>query len=171
MLSLVQLTEILRRPFTRHIDRRSLGRQEWERWALGTDLMIRAADHAPFAEPIFHLHYRDLVADPLAAVGRLYAHFGLTLSPAAAARIDQMVETDANGSYGNGYRAEPYQLDPNALRDRFAAYLQRFDVEPEPAVTSLASIPSPGDRASPGVRAVPVAKSPSREGESLEPAE
>jgi hypothetical protein len=173
VLSVAQLTEILRRPFTRYIDRHSLGRQECERWAFGTELMIRGADQEPFAEPIFHLHYRDLVANPLAAVGKLYGHFGLTLSSAAAARIDRMVETDANGSYGvNGYRAEPYQLDANTLRRRFAAYLERFGVEPEAGYGLPVSTSSLGDRPSGGARPSAVTQQLAHEtGEGLEPAE
>src|SRR5580700_5278193 len=173
VLSVAQLTEILRRPFTRYIDRHSLGRQECERWAFGTELMIRGAYQEPFAEPIFHLHYRDLVANPLAAVGKLYAHFGLALSSAAAARIDRMVETDANGSYGaNGYRAEPYQLDANTLRRRFAPYLERFGVEPEAAYGLPVSTSSLGNRPSGGARPSAVTQPLAHEtGEGLEPAE
>ena len=76
LLSAARLTEVLRRPFTRHIDRAALGRQECERWSVGAELMIDAADREPFAEPIFHIRHRDLVGDPLGTIKNLYRHFG-----------------------------------------------------------------------------------------------
>src|SRR3954469_25618901 len=68
LLSSMRLTEVLRRPFTRHVDRAALGRQECERWGAGTELIIDAADREPFAEPICHVHHRDLIGDPLGTI-------------------------------------------------------------------------------------------------------
>lgn len=132
LISVAKLTELLRRPFTRSVNRAALGQQEYKRWSAGTELMIRAADKEPFAEPIFHIHYRDLVSQPLEAVKGLYGHFGLTLNPDTAARIDRMVEVSPNGGYGaNRYDFETYQIDAVAARERFAPYMARFRVAPE----------------------------------------
>jgi hypothetical protein len=129
LLSVARLTEVLRRPFTRHIDRAALGRQELERWCSAAELMIRAADDEPFAEPICHIHYRDLVGDPVGTVARLYRHFGMTFAPAAAQRIGQAVAASPNGGYGaNRYHFDTYQIDRGAARERFAAYMTRFDI-------------------------------------------
>ena len=156
LASVARLTEILRRPFTRHIDRAVLGRQELERWSVGVRSMIRAADDEPFAEPICHIHYRDLTADPLATVTRLYRHFGMALDPAAAASIAQTVEAKPNGGYGaNQPRFASYGLDPDAMRARFAAYLSRFgiaeeNVQPKPVIADAASSGGMWDTLSPG---------------------
>jgi len=132
LISVAILTEMLRRPFTRHIDRSALVHQEYERWSTGTELMIHAADEEPFADPIYHVHYRDLVRKPVDTVNGLYRHFGLTLDPAAAARIARMVNANPNGGYGaNRYDFDTYQFDPDAARERFAAYVARFRVPPE----------------------------------------
>ena len=110
LLSAARLTEVLRRPFTRHIDRAALGRQECERWSVGAELMIDAADREPFAEPIFHIRHRDLVGDPLGTIKNLYRHFGLTLDAAAAARIERLVASSPNGGYGtNHYRFDTFE--------------------------------------------------------------
>ena len=131
--SLIRLTEVLRRPFSKHIDREALGRQESERWRTGVELMIDAAQEQPFAEPIFHVHHRSLIEDPLGTVENLYQHFSLTLDPVAAARISQMVAESPNGGYGsNRYSPEDYQIDLTVERERYAAYTEYFGMEVPP---------------------------------------
>jgi Sulfotransferase family len=133
LLSVARLTEVLRRPFTRHIDCAALGQQECERWSAGAELMIDAADHEPFADPIFHLHYRDLISDPLDAIERLYRHFGLTLDAAVATRIKRLTASNPNGGYGvNHYRFDTFEINPVVAHERFAHYITRFDIDHEP---------------------------------------
>jgi hypothetical protein len=130
--SVARLTEVLRRPFTRHIDRAALGRQEIERWSQGAALMIRAADEQPFAEPICHINYQDLASDPAGTVEKIYNHFSLTLKPAAASQIEQIVRINPNGGYGiNRYRFDTYHIDPDTTRECFAAYIKRFQISAE----------------------------------------
>ena len=52
LLSLCKLTEVLRRPFSRAVDRIAIGRQESARWLAGTERMIRAFRAPDSAEPI-----------------------------------------------------------------------------------------------------------------------
>lgn len=144
LVSAARLTEVLRRPFTRHIDRAALGEQEFERWSAGAELMVRAADQEGFAEPIFHIRYRDLVSDPLGAVGALYRHFGLILDPGAASRIGRLVAANPNGGYGaNRYRFDAYHIDPGATRERFAPYMARFHIDHEAEGASREPVPRP----------------------------
>jgi hypothetical protein len=132
--SLIRLTEVLRRPFSKHVDREALGRQESERWRTGVERMIGAAQEQPFAEPIFHVHHRSLIDEPLGTVENLYRHFGLTLDPVAAARISQMVAASPNGGYGsNRYSPEDYHINLTVERERYSAYTEYFGVE-DPSV-------------------------------------
>jgi sulfotransferase family protein len=133
MSSVARLTEVLRRPFTRRVDRAALGRQECERWSLGTELMIRAADEEPFAEAIFHIHYSELVSNPLGALKRLYHHFGLPLESDAAANIYRTVEAKPDGGHrANRYSFADYGIDADEIREQFAHYMARFGTRPEP---------------------------------------
>ena len=75
LLSVARLTETLRRPFTRGIDKVEIGRQDSDRWLTATELMIAASQQQHFAEPIFHVHYLDLIQDPVRTVAALYRHF------------------------------------------------------------------------------------------------
>jgi hypothetical protein len=133
LLSVTRLTEVLRRPFTLHIDRARLGRDVSERWLAGTDLMIEAVDQQAFADPIFHIDYGDLVTDPLGAVERLYSHFGLNLDRRAAGLIRHFADARPNGGYSgaNRYNFETYDIDPAIERERYARYMARFDIAHE----------------------------------------
>ena len=130
--SVTRLTEVLRRPFTRHIDKLEIGRQDSDRWLSATELMTEAADEELFEEPILHIHYLNLVSDPLETVATLYRHFGRALDPHTATRISRLVEAKPNGGYGTRRsHLEEYGLDPVAERDRYARYVERFGIRPE----------------------------------------
>jgi hypothetical protein len=143
LLSVARLTETLRRPFTRSINKAEIGRQDSDRWLAATELMITAAQEKRFAEPIFHVHYLDLVKDPVATVAALYRHFGETLASDAAVRIGRLVEAKPNGGYrAHGSRLEEYGLDAALERERYARYVAHFGIRAEPRRKSAQSAKS-----------------------------
>jgi hypothetical protein len=130
--SVARLTEVLRRPFTRRVDKLEIGRQDSDRWLAATELMIQAADKEQFEQPILHIHYMNLVSEPLETVATLYRHFGRVLDPCAAERIRQLVKAKPNGGYGiRRSNLEEYALDPVAERERYARYVERFAIRTE----------------------------------------
>jgi hypothetical protein len=132
LLSVAKLTEVLRGPFTRHIDRCEIGAQESNRWLDGAQQMIAAGDDAGLPEPIHHVHYKALVADPLGTVSGLYRRFGLPLEPAAAASIARYARERPNGGYGPRlYRFEDHGLDSGLEREKFRGYMRHFGIEAE----------------------------------------
>jgi hypothetical protein len=132
LLSVARLTETLRAPFTRSIDKTEIGRQDSDRWLAATELMIAAAQQQRFAQPIFHVHYLDLVRDPVATVAALYERFGDELDSGTATRIGRLVEAKPNGGYGaHGSRLEEYGLDAALERERYARYMAHFGIQPE----------------------------------------
>ena len=139
--SVARLTEVLRRPFTRRVDKLEIGRQESDRWLAATELMIEAADEERFEEPILHIHYLNLVGDPLGTVATLYRHFGRPLDPRTAARISRLVEAKPNGGYGTRRsHLEEYGLDPVVEHKRYARYIERFAIRPERRTGSARSV-------------------------------
>jgi hypothetical protein len=141
LLSVARLTAVLRRPFTRHIDKIEIGRQDSDRWLSATELMIEMAEQRPFAEPIFHIQYADLARDPLGTVAAIYRHFGIAMTPAAADGIRRLVASKPNGGYGaRRYRFAEHGLDPARERERYRRYMAHFAIRPEvesgPAATS-----------------------------------
>ncbi len=132
LLSVARLTETLRRPFTRSIDKTEIGRQDSDRWLAATELMIAAAQAQRFAEPAFHVYHSELVKNPVGTVAALYRHFGEELQSGAAARIGRLVEAKPDGGYrAHGSRLEEYGLDAALERERYARYMAHFGIEPE----------------------------------------
>ncbi len=127
--SVTRLTEVLRRPFTRRIDRLEIGRQESARWLEGVGHMVRAAEADP---SVIHVRYSDLVADPLSAVEGLYARLDLRLPGPAADAIRTTTQAEPKGGYGvNRYSPQDYGLDLAQEAEKFAFYTEYFSVEAE----------------------------------------
>ena len=132
LLSVAKLTEVLRRPFARFVDRAEVGRQESARWLDGTRRMMAASNDVGSNAAICHVHYLDIVSDPVGTVDSVYRHFGLELPEAAAQAMQRLVETQPNGGYGpRDYRFGDHGLDPEAERAKFRPYLVHFGITPE----------------------------------------
>jgi hypothetical protein len=151
--SVARLTEILREPFTRRVDRLQIGRQVSNRWALGARLLIEMSTNLK-ASParIFHIRYRNLVRDPFATASALYTHFGLTLNSRAQARFRRFIAQRPRGGYGhNAYCFEDYGLDTLVEQRRYRDYMSFFHINSE-CVADLAPRRSGVQGARKGVR-------------------
>jgi hypothetical protein len=122
--SCLKLTERLRRPFTNHLDPKEVGRQVSERLIEAAGHMMDAASRLPH---ILHLHYREVVAQPMAAIRKLYHHCGLELGEIAEQRITAFLERPRHRSVPRNDFAR-YGLDAASLRERFADYVRTFAV-------------------------------------------
>lgn len=130
--SVAKLTEVLRRPFTRRVNRLEIGRQESARWLDGSRRMIAAARDPLFAEPICHVHYLDLVTNPVRTVDAVYRHFGLEFDDDTAARVARIVAENPNGGYGpHSYQFETHGLRAQEEGEKFARYMRYFEITPE----------------------------------------
>ena len=82
---------------------------------------------------IVDLPYEELVADPVAAVRRVYRAVGDELSePAAAAMADHVAHAPKDRFGRHDYSLDDLGLDPAVLAERFAAYIDRYDIPPDP---------------------------------------
>lgn len=127
--SVAKLTELLRAPFTRKLDRFQIGQQVSERWVEGAGLI--AAD-IETRERIFHVHYRSLIANPLGTVAELYGHFNLPFGASASAPIEEFIRKTPRGGYGvNRYDFEDSGLDAVRLQEQFRPYMAAFGIESE----------------------------------------
>lgn len=136
LLSVAKLTEVLRRAFSRRVDRREIGRVESQRWLEGADRMMQAdaASRHENRPAICHIHYLDLIADPLATVGTVYRHFGMELPEVAANAVLRFVAARPTGGYPpHRYRFEDHGLDAACEREKFRPYMDYFGLAPETA--------------------------------------
>ena len=76
--------------------------------------------------------YTDLVRDPVGTLAGIYAAVGDSLSGAGASAMRAHLATNRQGKHGaHRYTPEELGLSTAAIRSRFAAYCDRFDVAPE----------------------------------------
>lgn len=113
------------------VDRREIARSQTELWAAGMEhgMEVRGeVDPSRFLD----LHFRDVLADPLAAVRRIYAHFDVPLTEEADCRFRAWKQENPRGKYGeHRYAAEDFGTTEEAINDRFAAYISHFCVPRE----------------------------------------
>lgn len=132
LLSVARLTEVLRQPFSRSVDPIEIGRQESTRWREGAARMTAESGADRWREPVCHVHYLDLVADPAATVQAVYRHFGLALPEAAAAAIRRADRAVPRGGYAvHEYRFEDHGLDAAEEAEKFRTYMTHFGITPE----------------------------------------
>jgi len=134
--SVAHLTGVLRQPFVRDVDPTEIGTQVAERWIDGAERLV-AFDRRPdvAASRKIHLHYHELVADPMAAVARIYAQFGLFESDAGMAAMRAFLVAKPRGGYGGHrrYALGRFGVNPASLGPRFADYLAYFGIAPQSA--------------------------------------
>lgn len=123
LASVAKLTEVLRRPFSRHVDREEIGSQVSLSWIDGAERMIAARDGA------LHLHYKDVVAAPMDAVAKFYEYCGLSLSPDAETRMRAWLERAPKGNARRrDYSFTLFGMDEADLRRQFSHYMNVFGV-------------------------------------------
>jgi len=147
LLSVARLTEVLRRPFTRRLDRFAIGRTESARWLAGAHKMMEVGDDAGLPEPVCHVHHLDLVSDPVSTVAAVYRHFGMSLPAQAVAGMERYMTERPNGGYGpRDYHFEDHGLDADVERDKFRPYMLRFGVTAEALPAPRSGAAQPGQR-------------------------
>jgi hypothetical protein len=129
--SVAHLTDVLRRPFLKNIDPVEIGAQVTERWVDGARRLVdfdQRRDIDPARK--IHVHYDELANAPMAAVARMYAHFGLTLSPAAADGMGKMLNGRKSGGYGGErrYVLDRFGINQARLSPQFSAYMDYFRI-------------------------------------------
>jgi hypothetical protein len=78
---------------------------------------------------LFDVHYDRLVADPIGTVGDIYDHYDLAWSEEFAERMNNYVQQNPRGKHGaHQYTPEDFGQTGEAISERFAAYIERFEL-------------------------------------------
>ncbi|MDR3528572.1 MAG: sulfotransferase [Rhizomicrobium sp.] len=125
--SCAKLTEVLRKPFSRAVDPLVVGKNVADRLVASAERMVVADG----ADNILHLHFRDVIADPMAAVAKVYAHCGRDLPPAAKLKMLSWLASRPRARSRRHYDLAEFGLEAGDLRQRFAGYMRHFAVPME----------------------------------------
>jgi len=104
-------------------------------WSTKLEESVRRIDEFRAAHPertVIDVQYTDLVADPAGTVARIYAACDDELSDDAHAAIADYAARNPKGRFGaHQYDLAEYGLDAGEIRERFAAYSDRYAVPRE----------------------------------------
>lgn len=110
------------------VDPREVGRQWLERMAWAAHRCLEARSRIPDEAARFtDVGYRDAVARPLSEVARIYDAIGVPLLPEARRAMASWLGDDVQGDRpAHRYSVEEFGLSEAAIREAFAAYIDRF---------------------------------------------
>ena len=133
--SVSSLEWTLRQIASDELDPHTLGKQQLAAWSKTLALGMRAREkHAARAAQFLDLHFQEIAADALGCVRRIYAHFGLALTPAFEARMRDYLAAHPREEHGaHRYTLAGFGLSERAVDDAFAEYVARYGVRREPA--------------------------------------
>ena len=128
LASEASLHTVLRQTFSDAVDPARVGREVTELLSEEIDTGLQARDDgcAP-PERFVDVRYRDLVADPIGTVRKIYAHFEIPLTPAAETRMRRyLAETPKDKHGAHVYSLTQFGLKLDEERARYRAYRERF---------------------------------------------
>src|SRR5438445_13835317 len=140
MASVSSLITILRRVFSDAVDPLIVCQEAIQYWSKTLDRFLHERDRLADYR-ICDVNYIEVCRDPIAAVRRIYEHFGWLLSAEAAQRMRLVLASLPQDQYGrHRYNLSQFGLDPAEGVEAFAAYCERFDLSPQ-------AVGRPSDRA------------------------
>jgi hypothetical protein len=131
MRSYSSLVASFRALYEADIDRQAIARTQLEIWAAGAERAI-AVRRGRDPKQFYDLHFSDFVADPVGSVERIHRHFGRSLSEEGRRRLTAWQAANPEAKHGrHEYSGEDLGITDDEIRERFAAYMSYFGMEPE----------------------------------------
>jgi hypothetical protein len=123
-----RLSLFLRGMMSDHVDPHEVGESMLQLLCdyLERSLSFRAKQ---LSRPWIDLRFSKFVADPLCEIERVYAAAGISLSDEAHAGMADWVQEHPRNDSAREPDLAPYGIEASAARERFASYVERFDVE------------------------------------------
>jgi putative membrane protein len=128
--SLTSLTTAIYAAFSEGIDPHEVGRDLVETLHTGLARYFAARDRDPARNARFlDIDFRELAADPMGTVRRIYARFDMQLSGEADRRMRAFLAQNPKGKHGeHRYSLAQFGIDRDVEARRFQAYRERFGV-------------------------------------------
>ncbi|PYJ71745.1 MAG: sulfotransferase [Verrucomicrobia bacterium] len=126
MASVASLITILRSAFSDGVDPVVICRDSIQYWSETMEKFLEDRDRLLNGR-ICELDYDQICRNPIAAVGRIYDHFGWSLSPEAERRMRAlMVSRAGNGRGNHHYQLADFGAAPDQVLRAFMSYCLRF---------------------------------------------
>jgi hypothetical protein len=126
MASVSSLITILRRVFSDAVDPLTICREAIDYWSKTLDGFLRERDRIADSR-ICDVDYVEMRRDPVAAVRRIYAHFGWSLSEKIEQRMRRVLASQPPEEYKlHRYNLSQFGVEEAESAARFAAYCDRF---------------------------------------------
>jgi hypothetical protein len=130
MASVSSLVTILRSAFSDAVDPFTVCREAIHYWSETIDKFLNERDRLANSR-ICDVEYDEISRDPIAAVRRVYDHFGWSLSQQAEQRMRALVRSHAQRQPGNHrYHLSQFGSSAEEVLSAFAPYCQRFGLAP-----------------------------------------
>jgi hypothetical protein len=131
--SYVSLISGFRAIYEDDIDRPAIARQQLELWASSTENAIEERKRHDPAQ-FYDFHFGDFMAEPIATVKKMYAHFGFSLSEDGERRLRSWQEDNPQHKHGKhvySSAADEIGVSGAEILERFADYMDHYGMEPE----------------------------------------
>ena len=112
------------------VDVAFVAREQMESWAHAAEAGMRYRDEHG-SDQFFDLQFDEFMADPIGSVKQIYARFDQTLSAEGEASLRAWHERHPQGKHGqHRYEHKDFGVSEAEILDRFAAYMERHDMQP-----------------------------------------
>lgn len=127
--SICSLHAYARSIFSSDVDAKALGRELPGSYVMSRlESAVAAVDRLP-VNRVAHVRSPDLGRDPLGTVTQAYHELGMELSEGATDAMQRFIRAKRDTAGPRHiHSAEGFGFDPNAVRERFAGYCDRFDL-------------------------------------------
>jgi hypothetical protein len=126
MASVSSLVAILRSAFSDAVDPRTICREAIQYWSETMEKFLQERNRLA-SNRICDVEYEEISREPMAAVQRVYNHFGWSLSRDAEQRMRALIASHAQRQPGNHrYQLSQFGCSPEEVLSAFAPYCQRF---------------------------------------------
>jgi hypothetical protein len=130
MASVSSLVTILRSAFSGAVDPVTVCREAIDYWSETMERFLNERDRLA-SKRICDVEYDEISRNPIAAVRRIYDHFGWSLSQQAEQRMHTLVASHAQRQPGNHrYHLSQFGFTAEEVLSAFAPYCQQFGLSP-----------------------------------------
>ena len=128
--SLASLIYVIRGLASDSVDPHELGRQQLKWWADSLDQARAARDaHSDKSDQFLDIQFEEVVADPVAALRRVYERFGMPWSADIEDRMRSFLADNPRGKHGSHrYELEDFGISLAQIRERFGGYCRAYDI-------------------------------------------